>query len=149
MRFRLALLLLPFLACARASDPDAPASGFGERTVVLMYADSAQLEEMRAGYTEEELATVGDDMMWYRAEAARWFEERGIPVVWLEGRRPLSFLVDGEYREFDFSAHETIDVVVLYDRNREPVAVAPIDAPAESESYFGPLAPVAGTPPED
>ena len=144
----LTLLLCALVGCGHAADRDTGSPSFREPTVVLMWAEWPRIEALSGEHDEEDFATVADDLMWYRAEARRWFEERGIPVVEMEGRRPLSFVVDGEDRVYDFSALETLDVVVLYDRDREPVAVAPIDAPAASESYYGPLDAGADPAPE-
>lgn len=143
MRPATTLLLLLSLAvgCTRAADPQSGIPSFGERTVVMLLADSSRMAALRADYDDEDFAVVADDMMWYRSEAWTWFEQRGIPVVSIEGRPPLSFLVDHEYRQFDFLEHETLDVVVLYDRNRAPLAVAPIDAPTSAQSYFQPPPP--------
>lgn len=109
---------------------------FDERVVVFLLADSAELATMRQEHGEEDYYVVADDMMWYRAEAWDWVEQRGIPIVWLEGRPPLRFRVAGATREFDFTDVEASDVVVLYDTDREPLAVAPIEVAERAAAYF-------------
>jgi hypothetical protein len=153
-RFLLVLALAP-LACGPA--PDAPSDRVGAdsagadtaaaaaddvistRVAVFLLADSAAIAAARAAHGEEDFAVVADDMMWYRAEAWSWLEERGVPVVNYTGRPTLRFRVGGAVREFAFDAEPTIEVVVLYDADRAPLAVAPIDVSMSAPSYFGDL----------
>ncbi|HUF13890.1 MAG TPA: hypothetical protein VMN78_12370 [Longimicrobiales bacterium] len=88
MRLRDLLPLPALLACCSPPPPSGAedAAVFAERTVVFLLADSIRIETLRAEVAEEEFHGVMDDMMWYRAEAWRWFEEHGIPVVSFDGR---------------------------------------------------------------
>mgnify|MGYP003576203163 CR=1 FL=1 len=90
---------------------------------------------MQGELSEEDAAVVGDDFMWYRAMAYEQLEKLGVPVTTITGRRPLSFIVDGVARSFDLSSQTTLDVVVLYDTNREPLIIAPIDIEQADEYY--------------
>ena len=108
------------------------------RVAIFLLADSARIEEMRARHGED-MPTVFDDMMWYRAEAWDWLEARRVPVRSVSGRPPLLFLVGDSAREFEFADVTTADVVVLYEPGREPVAVAPIDVAERAAAYFAQL----------
>ena len=116
-------------------------NAFDSTTAVLLLADSAHLEGIRAQYGEEEYAVVADDMMWYRAEAITWLEDRGIALTVIEGRPDVRFRVAGVMRPFDLQGNPTADVVVLYERDREPIALAPIDVSTEAADYFTTLDP--------
>jgi hypothetical protein len=148
------LLVLPLaFACDPAPDPARDDTGpdpvpvdtsaaddvISTRTAVFLLADSAALAATRAEYDEEDFAVVADDMMWYRAEAWSWLEEHGVPIVSREGRPTLRFRVGGAVRDAAFDSEPTLDVVVLYDVDRAPVAVAPIDVSTIAPSYFGDL----------
>ena len=152
IRFRPFALALVVVACAdeprpttaRAAASDtaatiAPATGdatFTTRTAILLLADSAVMARLRAEHGAD-FETVADDMMWYRAEALDFLETNAIPVVHFEGRRPLRFRVHGSEQEHDFGGLEYADVVVLYEPDSIPRAVAPIDVPTEAARYFG------------
>lgn len=109
---------------------------FAERIVLFIEASAADLDAARASRDEEEYYTMVDDLMWYRATAREFLENNGLPVRALQGRQPLRFVVNGEVRPFDYSHIPTLDVVILYDTNREPVAAAPIDIEEAARSYF-------------
>lgn len=111
-------------------DPDV----FTERVAVFLLADN--LDALADEYGEEDWAVVGDDMMWYRAEAWQWLEDHRVPVVSLAGRPPLRFRVDGAVRTYGFADRPTLDVVVLYEPDREPLAVPPIEVGATGAAYF-------------
>lgn len=138
MRAAVLIPLLLHVACGgRETPPPAEAAAFDERVAVFLLADSVLLDSVRAGHSEDDMAVIGDDMMWYRAEAGDWLEQHGVRTVYLSGRPTLSFVVDGEPSSFDFSAEPTLDVVVLYEPGSPPVAVAPIDVSARAAEYFG------------
>lgn len=136
-----AAVLIPLAllaACGgRDTQPAAEAPTFDERVAVFLLADSVMLDSLRAGYSEDDAAVIGDDMMWYRAEAGDWLEQNGVRTVYLSGRPTLGFVVDGKPASFDFSAEPTLDVVVLYEPGSPPVAVAPVDVSARAPEYFG------------
>ena len=129
--------VLLLLACGgRESEVD-DTPVFEERVAVYLLPDSAMHDSVRASYSEDDYAVIGDDMMWYRAEAADWLEQNGIRTVFLEGRPTIAFVVDGVTRAFDFSAEPTLDVVVLYQPGQAPLALAPVDVTMRAPGYFG------------
>jgi len=109
---------------------------FAERVVLFVEATADDLDAARASRSEADHSTMADDLMWYRASAYEFLERNGFPVRTLQGRRTLRFVVDGEARPFDYSHIPTLDVIILYDTNRDPVAVAPIDIEEAVRSYF-------------
>ena len=125
-------------------DSGAAADVVAARVAIFLLADSAALEAARARHSADDFAVVADDMMWYRAEAWSFLEQRGIPIVSHQGRRTLRFRVGGTAQEFDFAAEPTLDLVVLYDVDRAPQAVAPVDVPAAAATYYGELPVPAG-----
>jgi len=137
------------LACARDDEPpasdadDEPSAEqaaalphYDERVAVLLLADSADIERLRAENSEDDFSVIADDLMWYRAEAIDWLETRGVPTVTVTRRDTLRFLVRGRVREFDYSSDPLLDLVVLYDHDRPPVALATVDVATEGERYF-------------
>ena len=134
----LTTLLIGVAACTgREATPANDTTTFDERVAVFLRADSAALAAARAAHGEEDYYAVADDMMWYRAEAWDWLERNGVPVVDLEGRPALSFVVNGVPTPFDFSAQTTLDVVVLYEPGQAPIALAPVDVSMRAPEYFG------------
>jgi hypothetical protein len=128
-----------------------PAAGdtrhFDERVVVFVEADAVELERARAGESAEDWATIADDLMWYRAEAREELRRRGLPVVTLEGREPLAFVVGGRTRVVRLDTIPWLDVLVLYEPGKEPRAVATVDLSADASllsGYFGLEAPGGG-----
>ena len=109
---------------------------YDERVAVLLLADSADIARLRAENSEDDFSVIADDLMWYRAEAITWLEQNGVPTATVERRDTLRFLVRGAVREFDYSSEPQLDLVVLYDHDRPPVALAAIDVPTEGERYF-------------
>jgi len=109
---------------------------FAERIVIYVAATPDELAAVKAQMSEEDYFTMADDLMWYRATAHEFLEENGLPVRTVTGKRPLTFVVNGEKKEFDFSGHTTLDVVILYETNREPQGVAPVDLQDAAASYY-------------
>lgn len=113
---------------APALGPSPAKSDFiSDRIAIFMEATAAQIDSVRAQYSEEDFAIVADDMMWYRASAYEYLEKLGIPVRRVEGRRVFEYMVNGEPKRFDFPEATYLDVIVLYEPNREPRAIAPVD----------------------
>lgn len=124
-------------SCARAeSDADATLV-YEERVALLMLADSAALARLRSDNEADDFHAIADDLMWYRAEALDWLEQNGIPTVDVQGRPRVRFRVRGELHEFDYSSETHLDLIVLYDTDRPPRAVAPVDVSLEAATYFG------------
>ena len=130
------LIVIVIASCSPRDTAPSDTAAFTERTVVFLLADSAQIEAVRAELSEDDFYVVADDMMWYRAEAWDWFEERGFTVLSIEGRPPLRFRVGGEDRSYDFSDEDLLDLVVIYEPGREPLAIAPIDVATAAADYF-------------
>lgn len=147
---RIALVVAGALACHPVEERERPATPgasaaidtaeaepdvFTERVAVFLLADSTHLARMRQEHGDD-AEVVFDDMMWYRAEAWDWIEQNGIPVVSTDGRPTLRFRVAGVDRAFDYTSESGGDLVVLYDTDREPLAVAPIDVVERGGTYF-------------
>jgi len=130
-------------ACTGAREEPAPgseASGpepYREPVVVFMEASLEEIETAREGRSEEDFAIIADDLMWYRATAHEFLEARGLPVDTLEGRRRLAFVVGGETRGYDFADAPTLDVIVLYEPGKEPLAIASVDVERAVEYFRG------------
>jgi hypothetical protein len=120
---------------APASQPDT-LEPFSERVVIFMQATSAEIGKVAAEYSEEDFAVVGDDMMWYRAMAYEWIEKQKLPLVRFDGRRPLEFVVQGAVKRYDFSDVEFLDIIILYDKDREPKIIAPNEVGETVTNYF-------------
>jgi hypothetical protein len=129
------------LALVASCGPAEPAADapplYEQRVALLMLADSADLAGLRAQHGADDFATIADDMMWYRAEAIAWLEEHDIPTVDVAGRPSLRFRVRGTPREFDFADETLLDLVVLYDTDRAPLALPTVEVALEGATYFG------------
>jgi hypothetical protein len=108
---------------------------FAERVMVFVTGTAEDIDEMRASHDEDDFYIAADDANWYRATAIEFLEERQLPIRYIEGRRPLYFVVAGEARLYDLSEVSTLDVVILYDTDREPCILTPVDVPF-AEAYF-------------
>lgn len=135
----------PEASSALQGDPaPAPVSGgeapdslmFSERVVVFLEGTAEDIKAVRGEHDEEDFHVTADDAMYYRASAHEYLEQHRLPVKTIQGRRPLYFLVGGMVRRIDLSAASTLDVIVLYDKDREPCIVAPINVYV-AEGYFG------------
>ncbi|HUG40140.1 MAG TPA: hypothetical protein VMM12_06635 [Longimicrobiales bacterium] len=141
--FRPALLALAVTGgCGPDPGENAPPDTvrvFDEAVIVFMTASDSAMDAARAGREEDDFYTMADDLMWYRATAQEFLEQQGVPVISLLGRRPLHFLVEGEPRRYEFTDLQTLDVVVLYQPGKEPMALPPIsttDGTGTVEAYF-------------
>lgn len=129
--------ILPAAASDSGVTPGASDAGaFSERVVVFMEATAEEIEQVGSGVPEDDFYVIADDLMYYRASAHEYFEAKQLKVVRLEGRRPLTFTVDGAPRRYDYSDFESLDLVVLFDPGREPLALAPA-AIHLVDGYFG------------
>lgn len=104
--------------------------------VIYVQATADEIQAIRDRYSEEDFAIVADDLMFYRATALEHLENEGYALVRIEGRRPLRFRVAGSPRPLDLDEVELLDFIVLYEPDREPRVIAPIDVHAAAE-YFG------------
>lgn len=111
------------------------AQPIAERTAIYIEAAAAEMDSVQATLSEDEAEVVWDDFMWYRAGAYEHLETRHIPVLRMVGRRPLTFMVNGVPRRYDLTEATSLDVVVLYDQNREPLIIAPVDI-GQADEYF-------------
>lgn len=75
---------------------------------------------------------IADDMLWYRAKAEELLMGIGKPIVRIEGKQPLRFLVGEEVHRFDWELAPWLDVVILFTRGRDPMPVAPADLSADT-----------------
>lgn len=121
---------------AAGADSAALPSVITQRTAVFMEAAQPALDSMRKKYSEDDYFVMADDMMYYRATAYEYLESRGVHVVRTVGRAPLNFVVDGLPRSFDFSSEPTLDLVVMYEPGKTPVAIAPVEIERATD-YFG------------
>lgn len=143
------LLVALLLACEQKPKPPAvaptdsvPALGpspatsnfISDRIAIYMEATHAQLDSVRAQYSAEDYAVVADDMMWYRAAAYEYLEKLGIPVRRVAGRQVFEYMVNNEPQRYAPDAR-TLDVIVLYDANREPRSIAPVDLYSINDYY--------------
>lgn len=113
---------------------------YEERIVVFMQATLREIETAAVDMPAEDYAAMADDLMIYRATASEILERTPVPMVRLDGRRPLHFLVEGEARAYTFGSEPTLDLIVLYDPGRDPRALAPVDLAADPSvvsRYFG------------
>lgn len=106
------------------------------RSVIFVEASGADLDSLRAKYSEEDYAVVADDAMWYRATAYEYLEKLKLPVTRVIGRRPFVFQVNGQPRTYDLRDSDWLDVIIVYEPGREPRLIAPVDIQAAAE-YFG------------
>ena len=146
------LFLLALLACAEpqqeqsvpavtdtpaiAKDSATSSNVISTRTVFFVEASPADLDSLRKQYSEEDYAVVADDGMYYRATAYEYLEKLNLKITRVEGRRPLVFRVNGQPRTYDLRDVEWMDVIVVYDTDREPRLIAPVDVQMAAE-YFG------------
>ena len=125
-------------ACAGSgSAPAGPARVFDDRVAVFLLADAATLDSLHRARGDDEFYVIADDMNWYRAEARDWLDRNGIDVIHLDGRPDIAFLVDGVAVPFEPGAEAALDLVVLYEPGRAPLALAPIDVSTRAAEYFG------------
>jgi hypothetical protein len=106
-----------------------------QRIAIYVEASMSELEEERRRVSEEDFGVIADDLM-YRSTATRYLETQPYPLVRISGRRPIRFLVAGTPRLIEFADLQLLDYIILYDRNREPVVIAPNEAERAAE-YFG------------
>lgn len=117
---------------ARAERP------FAGPIVVFMEASTGEIEAARGKMSEEEFHVMADDLSFYRSSAWDYLEKRGIPMARVSGRQPLSFVLDGAPRTFDFAQEPTLDLLVVFDGKHPPRAVAPIDVQAVDTLFPSP-----------
>ena len=128
-------------APAPAPEPDEPAvesnepQAYSQRTVFYMEATNDQITAKRDSMPEPDFLILADDLMFYRASAHEFLEQHALPVKRIDGRQPIRLMVYGTPKDFDFDYIETLDLIVLYDANREPRAIAPNEVDAALE-YF-------------
>lgn len=120
---------------APAADLQPQDSAYASRVAIYMEATSADLDSARARLPEDDFYVMADDLMFYRSSAYEYLERRGVRVVRLAGRRPLSFLVNGVSRTYGFADFEPLDAIVLFEPGREPRVIAPVDLHLVDE-YF-------------
>jgi hypothetical protein len=132
---------------AATEDPD-DGVVHAERLVVYMQAPHEEVLAARDDLDDEDFAVVADDLMWYRATAAEFLERHELPVRHVSGRRPLTFLIDGEPRTYTFDDVAGLDLLVAYDPGREPIAIPPVVV-EQVLDYFGlELSRSSGPPPD-
>ncbi|NIP82847.1 MAG: hypothetical protein GWM90_27940 [Gemmatimonadetes bacterium] len=113
---------------------------FDERVAIFMHATRPQIDSAAAEKPGEDFAAMADEMMFYRATATEILERQPVPLMRLDGRRPLHFRVGGEARAFAFGSEPSLDLVVLYEPGKEPRALTPVDLAADpsiAARYFG------------
>jgi hypothetical protein len=120
---------------ARATLPDT-LKPISERVVIYIEATPAEIGAVAAEYSEEDFAIVADDMMWYRAMAYEWLEKQKLPIRRMEGRRPLEFVVQGVVKRYDLSGVIPLELIILYDKDREPKIIAPNEVGETVTNYF-------------
>jgi hypothetical protein len=125
---------------ARDTAADAGPRVFDERIAIFMQATPRAIERAAVDMPAEDYGAMADDLMFYRATATEILERLPVPLVRLDGRRTLHFRVGGEGRPYGFAAESALDLIVLYDPGRDPLALAPIDVAADPSvvgRYFG------------
>jgi hypothetical protein len=107
---------------------------FDRPIVIYIDATSAEIDAARQGHSEEDFATIADDLMYYRSTANEFLAVHRLPVLRLEGRRPLRFMVDGRVQQYDFAEWKLFDLIIAYDGVHAPRVIAPIDVNAVVDS---------------
>jgi hypothetical protein len=139
----------PIDSAARRADSAASVAGanlpdtlkpISERVVIYIEATSAEIGAAAAEYSEEDWAIVGDDMMWYRAMAYEWLEKQKLPILRMQGRRPLEFVVQGVVKRYDLADVIPLELIILYDKDREPKIIAPNEVGETVTNYFANVA---------
>lgn len=118
-----------------AMGDDAPEGVFAERTAVYLQGSAETVAAALDSLSDDEAAVVGDDLMFYRATSRELLEQAGWPVVTMEGRPRLGFVVGGETLVPDLSGHSTLDLVVLYEPGVALRVVAPVEIVAAPEGF--------------
>jgi hypothetical protein len=95
-----------------------------ESVNILLEASEAEIDAARKSLTEENFLVMADDLMYYRASAAEFLETQPTRFLRMTGRPTLYFLVSGAKRAYDFKNISTLDVVVAYERNKQPRIMA-------------------------
>lgn len=132
----------PAMGHLAARTLDKLAAAHDRQVVIYMQASAAAMEAARSTAPDEEAFQIAmDDMMWYRNLAYEFFAEHDIPVVTLDGRRPLDFVVDGEVRRFAYDERTELDVIVVYAPQYAPLVVAPIDLQTDPDPVLRLLRP--------
>lgn len=138
------LAVLIATACLSSSD-DVSASAvadtvFERRVVVYVHATTEELDAALASMGEENFQVMADDLMWYRQQALEVIEASGLPRADIQGRRMLHFSVGGVHRPYRFEVVPALDLVILYEPGREPMALPPISLatdPSVLDRFFG------------
>ncbi len=105
---------------------------------MFLEASAEEIDRARANLTNEDFEVMADDLMFYRSSAYEYLQQRNLPIKSFTGRRPLEFVVQGAVRRYDLAEIPWLDVIVLYDPNREPRVIAPAELEAVLE-YFADL----------
>jgi hypothetical protein len=113
----------------------APDGVFAERTAVYLAGSHDEIAKALSDRADDEADVVGDDLMFYRATSRELLEQGGWPLVTMEGRPRLGFVVDGETVVPELDAFTTIDLVILYEPGAEPRIVAPVEIVAQPDAF--------------
>ncbi len=113
----------------------APEGVFAERTAVYLQGTAETVAAALDSLPDDDAAVVADDLMFYRATSRELLEQAGWPVVTMEGRPRLGFVVGGETLVPDLSAHTTLDLVILYEPGAALRVVPPVEIVADPEAF--------------
>jgi hypothetical protein len=104
----------PGRAPAQARVPE-----YSRPIVLIVRADSAEVERLRRRLGDEAFYITADDAMWYQAQAYELLDSLRVPHATV-GRGPIRFRVRGETREYTWSDADAIWFALVYDGVSEP-----------------------------
>jgi hypothetical protein len=121
-----------------ASAPDSTIVNrvINQRVVLYVMPTEAEWANAKAESSDSDFEVIGDDLMFYRSTAIEYLEKAGYPLVHIQGRRAIQFIVNNVPRGYDFADVTTLDFIVAYEPGREPRTFAPNEVEMVA-AYFG------------
>src|SRR5688572_357302 len=104
----------PARAPAQARVPE-----YSRPIVLIVRADSAEVDRLRRRLGDEAFYITADDAMWYQAQAYELLDSLRVPYATV-GSGPIRFRVRGETREYTWRDADAIWFALIYDGVSEP-----------------------------